>query len=185
SFIAKTEDLARRRSNSHSMASHHDHHGHRYLPQDLIFEEILPRLTVKCLLRFKTVCKEWCFIIPSSQFAKSHMRMHILHVTANSSTAAADWRFFVMKFPNDRAYVMIGSPRPRGCRWDEGFRRLKDLIVTKAGNRYIFSTLGSSDGLLFIEACPRNSLLAYSKFYTCNPTLDVSFRLSMPKFVPN
>ncbi|KAL9244737.1 hypothetical protein vseg_018475 [Gypsophila vaccaria] len=43
------------------------------LPQDLIFDEILARLPVKSLVRFKTVCRSWYFTISSPEFAKTHL----------------------------------------------------------------------------------------------------------------
>ncbi|KAK4487388.1 hypothetical protein RD792_005988 [Penstemon davidsonii] len=41
------------------------------LPEDLIIE-ILLRLPVKSLLRFRTVCKQWHVIIKSSSFIRRH-----------------------------------------------------------------------------------------------------------------
>lgn len=42
-----------------------------YLPADVI-QEILLRLPVKSLLRFKCVCKQWCDLIGSQSFAHRH-----------------------------------------------------------------------------------------------------------------
>ncbi|KAL5175193.1 F-box/kelch-repeat protein [Glycine soja] len=44
------------------------------LPQDLI-TEILLRLPVKSLVRFKSVCKSWLFLISDPRFAKSHFEL--------------------------------------------------------------------------------------------------------------
>lgn len=44
------------------------------IPDDLIFEHILPRLPVKSLIQFNSVCKSWYNFISSSQFAKSHLK---------------------------------------------------------------------------------------------------------------
>ncbi|GAB2265412.1 hypothetical protein Dimus_000469 [Dionaea muscipula] len=164
---------------------HEQRHPHALLQDLIFFEEILPRLEVKCLLRLKTVCKEWCSIISSPQFAKSHL---LRATTKSSSTAAADRRYFIFdpddrRRPDGRPYVATGCPRTRGCRWDEGLRKLKGLVVTK-GRLREFSVIGSSNGLIFIGSRPKNSLRAYCKFYICNPTLDVSLGLPMPKFVP-
>ncbi|XP_021742269.1 F-box/kelch-repeat protein At3g23880-like [Chenopodium quinoa] len=40
---------------------------------DLIFVQILPRLPVKSLIRFKSVCKNWYYLISTPKFAKSHL----------------------------------------------------------------------------------------------------------------
>ncbi|KAL2944900.1 hypothetical protein RDABS01_033247 [Bienertia sinuspersici] len=50
----------------------HDNGKHIFLPEDLILE-ILVRLPVKSLIRFKSVCKEWKPIITDPNFAKSQL----------------------------------------------------------------------------------------------------------------
>lgn len=42
-----------------------------YLPEESVLQ-ILLRLPVRCLLRLKSVCKSWFFLISEPQFAKSH-----------------------------------------------------------------------------------------------------------------
>ncbi|XP_074284082.1 F-box/kelch-repeat protein At3g23880-like [Silene latifolia] len=44
-----------------------------YLPDDLINQEILTRLPVKSISRFKLVSKQWYFTLSSSKFAKDHL----------------------------------------------------------------------------------------------------------------
>lgn len=39
-----------------------------------IVEDILLRLPVKSLIRFKSVCKTWCFAISNPHFARAHLR---------------------------------------------------------------------------------------------------------------
>ncbi|XP_057455602.1 F-box/kelch-repeat protein At3g06240-like [Lotus japonicus] len=46
------------------------------LPHDLIIE-ILLRLPVRSLLRFKCVCKSWFFLISDTEFAKSHFDLDV------------------------------------------------------------------------------------------------------------
>ncbi|XP_074273124.1 F-box/kelch-repeat protein At3g23880-like [Silene latifolia] len=43
------------------------------LPDHLIFNNILPRLPVKPLIRFKSVCKNWRSTISTPEFSKSHL----------------------------------------------------------------------------------------------------------------
>ncbi|XP_021736586.1 putative F-box/kelch-repeat protein At1g12870 [Chenopodium quinoa] len=45
------------------------------LPDDLIFEHILPRLPVKPLTRFKSVSKSWLSTISNPKFAKTHLKL--------------------------------------------------------------------------------------------------------------
>ncbi|KNA15761.1 hypothetical protein SOVF_095260 [Spinacia oleracea] len=42
-----------------------------------VMEEILPRLQVKSLIRFKSVCKDWLFTISKGSFAKSQIKLCI------------------------------------------------------------------------------------------------------------
>ncbi|XP_074281086.1 F-box/kelch-repeat protein At3g23880-like [Silene latifolia] len=44
-----------------------------YLSDDLIVEEILTRLPVKSIIRFKSVSKQWYFTLSSSDFANAHL----------------------------------------------------------------------------------------------------------------
>ncbi|KAM7522456.1 hypothetical protein LguiA_012358 [Lonicera macranthoides] len=43
-----------------------------YLPEDLLIDEILPRMPVKSLLQFKCVCKKWYNLIESPNFIRTH-----------------------------------------------------------------------------------------------------------------
>ncbi|KAK1355540.1 F-box domain-containing protein [Heracleum sosnowskyi] len=47
------------------------------LPYELIYDEILCRLPVKYLLRYRCVSKEWCSIIDSKAFVKKHLKKAI------------------------------------------------------------------------------------------------------------
>ncbi|KNA12883.1 hypothetical protein SOVF_121230 [Spinacia oleracea] len=44
------------------------------IPDDLIFEHILPRFPVKSLIGFKSVCKTWYNLISTIEFAKSQLQ---------------------------------------------------------------------------------------------------------------
>lgn len=54
------------------MASHDQQH--RHLPDDLLVD-ILTRLPVESLLRFKCVCKKWYALIRNPSFASAHLRI--------------------------------------------------------------------------------------------------------------
>ncbi|CAM0948847.1 unnamed protein product [Alopecurus aequalis] len=58
------------------------------IPEELIINEILPRLPVKSLLRFRSVCKAWHSTISSRYFIESHRRykqskVHVVHCSNN------------------------------------------------------------------------------------------------------
>jgi hypothetical protein len=50
----------------------------QYLPHELIIQ-ILLRLPVKSLLRFKCVCKLWLTLISDAHFANSHFQITATH----------------------------------------------------------------------------------------------------------
>ena len=56
----------------------------RHIPEELIADEILPRLPVKSLLRFRYVCKAWHSTISNRDFIKLHRhhsqsKFHVVH----------------------------------------------------------------------------------------------------------
>ncbi|XP_020152089.1 putative F-box protein At3g21120 [Aegilops tauschii subsp. strangulata] len=55
-----------------------------YLPDELV-SEILPRLPVESLLRFRSVCKTWRDIIDDDSFLRDHLRLQ------TSSLLVAPW----------------------------------------------------------------------------------------------
>ncbi|XP_074280908.1 F-box/kelch-repeat protein At3g23880-like [Silene latifolia] len=58
-----------------------------YLFDDLIFQEILTRLPIKSILRFKSVSKQWYSSLCSSDFANAHlMRSPFAHPSAPVNT---------------------------------------------------------------------------------------------------
>ncbi|KAL2926820.1 F-box protein CPR1 [Bienertia sinuspersici] len=47
------------------------------IPDDIIFHEILPRVPVKSLIRFKSVCKDWRDRISTPVFVKTHLQLSL------------------------------------------------------------------------------------------------------------
>ncbi|CAA0826882.1 Unknown protein [Striga hermonthica] len=69
------------------------------IPEEII-TEILLRLPVKSLLRFKSVCKPWLLLISSSKFAKAHLKTS---TAQNSGVSARENLIFGLITDNDRS----------------------------------------------------------------------------------
>ncbi|XP_054786085.1 F-box/kelch-repeat protein At3g06240-like [Prosopis cineraria] len=86
----------------------------KFLPEEVI-GEILLRLPVKSLLRFRCVSKSWHSLISSPLFAELHFqrspgRTHRILVTADSQFQSID---FNAPFHDDSAVVHLNFPRRR------------------------------------------------------------------------
>ncbi|KAG5076966.1 hypothetical protein JHK82_055661 [Glycine max] len=108
------------------------------LPFDLIVE-ILLRLSVRSLLRFKCVSKSWCALISDPEFAKSHIDMaaapthRFLFTSSNASELNAidveaeeplcdDSANVVFKVPPSSTFKYYKhSPMERSCEYLSGF----------------------------------------------------------------
>ncbi|KAL9263392.1 hypothetical protein AKJ16_DCAP19385 [Drosera capensis] len=55
----------------------HQHDAFVYLPPEILFFNILARLPVKSLLRFRCVCKAWLDTIESPDFAVAEIQMRL------------------------------------------------------------------------------------------------------------
>ncbi|XP_057990643.1 F-box/kelch-repeat protein At3g23880-like [Hevea brasiliensis] len=80
------------------------------IPQDLIME-ILPKLPVKSLLRFKSVCKSWKSIITDPQFARLHSGPARLLIKCNGvEYHSVDCEALVDNCGYDKAIVKLQFP---------------------------------------------------------------------------
>ncbi|KAK9672934.1 hypothetical protein RND81_12G135600 [Saponaria officinalis] len=112
------------------------------LPVHLIIENILPRLPVKSLLRFKSVCKNWHSTISSPEFANSHLAF---------SGCRHQFLLLVIK-----DYALVEGPNYRIFRRSLGYDdRHSELTI-----------IGSSNGLVGFRAFV---LDVFTKFFVLNP----------------
>ncbi|XP_075495187.1 F-box protein CPR1-like [Primulina tabacum] len=75
------------------------------LPLDLI-EDILRRLPVKSLKRFRSVAKSWCFLIDSEKFVKSHLRQSLISNSNNHLILGGLNLYSIDLGPLDKARVI-------------------------------------------------------------------------------
>ncbi|KAL6563134.1 hypothetical protein OROHE_005721 [Orobanche hederae] len=64
------------------------------LPQEILEEEILSRLAVKSLLRFRCVSKSWRSLIESDRFIKNHYRKSTMNTSLAHHRVIFNWRRF-------------------------------------------------------------------------------------------
>ncbi|KAF8660273.1 hypothetical protein HU200_057840 [Digitaria exilis] len=99
------------------------------IPDDVLLFQILVRLPVKSLVRFKSVCKAWCTTIASVHFVRLHLE---LARATNSSSMVVIPRKYMMKptksacefvhffsyqpavQSNVAKHIMKSTPRPNG-----------------------------------------------------------------------
>ncbi|TKY75053.1 F-box/kelch-repeat protein [Spatholobus suberectus] len=106
------------------------------LPNELV-EEILLRLPVRSLLRFKCVCKSWLSLISDPQFAKSHFDL-----------AAAPTRRLVLRFSDDSEANSVDIEAPLH---DYSAEVVFNIPNLKYGCRV--DVVGSCRGFLLLVNC--------------------------------
>ncbi|CAA7031991.1 unnamed protein product [Microthlaspi erraticum] len=130
--------------------------------QEAIWVEILARLPLRSIARFKSVCKNWKSVIESSYFRRLFISLH-----RNSSSS---WS------------LMFESSLPHPITEAIGFHGCKKWDLPKPPSSYImplqrypnlpaskFRYVASSNGLVLIEAIPDHSA---NKSFVGNPVLQ-------------
>ncbi|KAK9949273.1 hypothetical protein M0R45_004806 [Rubus argutus] len=133
-----------------------------HLPEDIIVQ-ILYRLPVKPLVRFKCVSKQWSSIVSDPQFAKSQFKFaserktlsHKLLVSTSSQLESLDLQ--TPSFGDD------SSLRKLTCPFKEPGRAIK--------------IVGSCNGMVFVVARD-----FHNTFYIWNPSTGLLFKLPNPGF---
>ncbi|XP_021736517.1 putative F-box protein At3g52320 [Chenopodium quinoa] len=125
------------------------------LPKHLILQEILPRLPVKSLIRFKSVSKSWLSTIISPKFTKTHLKISsfrphfLVHATLHRAS-------------DDEIYLL---------QYDHMNCNVRNFIELEFANGYdlpieVNYIVGSCNGLVCLLG---NEHRSREVFYVCNP----------------
>jgi tRNA U38,U39,U40 pseudouridine synthase TruA len=132
-----------------------------HLPEDIIVQ-ILYRLPVKPLIRFRCVSKRWSSIVSDPQFAKSQFKFaserktfsHRLLLSTSSQLESLDLQ--TLSFEDD------ASVRKLACPFKQPGRAV--------------NILGSCNGMVFV------ALDLHDSFYIWNPSTGLFLKLGLHRF---
>ncbi|KAF8762776.1 hypothetical protein HU200_009083 [Digitaria exilis] len=82
------------------------------IPDDVLLFQILVRLPVKSLVRFKSVCKAWCTTIASAHFVRLHLELS--RATNSSSMVVVPRNYQPAVQSKVAKQIMRSMPRPNG-----------------------------------------------------------------------
>ncbi|KAL3506324.1 hypothetical protein ACH5RR_031706 [Cinchona calisaya] len=136
------------------------------LPHDVIVEVLL-RLPVKSLLKFKCVSKSWCSLISSKKFAKAHLDI--------SSNATATYTSHRLLFSTGYHSELKWSPLQSALYYNAPHIEASDIECPV--NYSDMLLIGSSNGLVCI-------IIHQKYIYLWNPSIRKSKKLPHPGFNP-
>ncbi|KAK6121606.1 hypothetical protein DH2020_044648 [Rehmannia glutinosa] len=90
------------------------------LPTEIL-EEILSRLRVKDLIRFKSVCKTWCQVISSQHLIQQHLNKSVFRAIHYERWVFGPCKSFITpkeKLPRDNLMEFVGSCDGLVCRYN-------------------------------------------------------------------
>ncbi|KAK9672451.1 hypothetical protein RND81_12G101700 [Saponaria officinalis] len=131
------------------------------LPEELIFSEILTRLPVNSLIKFKSVSKPWNSLISTPQFVKSYLKQAFSNqfVPSNCVFIRSPYHFYILNYGAYDRY-------PDDRRGEKGLISVKNLSYYDNGvNTFL---IGSSNGLVCFGRGAANSGFNYY-FRVYNP----------------
>ncbi|KAK9681729.1 hypothetical protein RND81_10G023700 [Saponaria officinalis] len=129
------------------------------IPEEIIHYDILTRVLVKSLLRFKSVCKYWYTLINSSTFINIHQKYS---VESRSHDYYSEFLIISNEFGSNTCELMYID--------DHNSTSLRNFKIEDVNNFTYFSTVGSCNGFICLKLSDY-----YSGFKLCNP-LTKEFR---------
>ncbi|KAK9109255.1 hypothetical protein Sjap_017315 [Stephania japonica] len=129
-----------------------------YLAEDIIFQEILPRLPLKSIIRFNLVCKRWFNVLTHDpRFPVQHSKNH------NRSNDIISSGFFCAR---SELFISGDEDQCYEFRWS----RYQSPFMSSC------KVLGSSNGLLY------GTRYGYREIFICNPiTKHIIHNIPYPK----
>ncbi|KAK6120761.1 hypothetical protein DH2020_045489 [Rehmannia glutinosa] len=105
------------------------------LPTEIL-EEILSRLRVKDLIRFKSVCKTWCQVISSQHLIQQHLNKSVFRAIHYERWVFGPCKSFITpkeKLPRDNLMEFVGSCDGLVCRYNrtQGIIHLSNPAIRK------------------------------------------------------
>ncbi|KAK9016771.1 hypothetical protein V6N11_079265 [Hibiscus sabdariffa] len=132
-----------------------------YIPVEVIVE-ILKRLPVKSLVRFRSVCKSWNTLISHSSFISTHLQASLSNYTP----------FLLLSYRRNSKYNFF-------LHYDnDGFDEFKQLQFPAFGCASFSLLLGSCNGLIYLQFWKGD----VSKFLLWNPSIQKCISLPRPRF---
>jgi F-box interacting protein len=131
--------------------------GHVALPDDLLFMEVLVRLPVNRLVRFKRVCRSWRARIEDAAFVRRHRDFSR---AAPPSILVTPWKYSIDELSEDITFYCLRPGQTAG-----GFEARAELLLEKAAcpgsiTKGIHTT--HCDGLVAIATTT-------NRIFVCNP----------------
>uniref|UniRef100_A0A5B7BNK8 F-box domain-containing protein n=1 Tax=Davidia involucrata TaxID=16924 RepID=A0A5B7BNK8_DAVIN len=113
-----------------------------YLPREVLVD-IISRLPVKSLLRFRCVSKSWCSLIESPNFIATHLNQSIINNNNNNNNTHLLIRHFSVNTRKEHYSLRLDTETLDEC------VELKCPFKTRSGN--FFRVVGSCNGLICLS----------------------------------
>lgn len=140
-----------------------------HLPEEIIFI-ILSLLPVKCLLRFRSVCKLWLMITSDPKFVKTHLQLAISnetkkHIVFNKTPTCPPYRPNITTIDyetHDR--LLLNLPFASSCEKAEILGSCNGLLLVGVGEKSHF-LWNPSTSSKYLEISSRTHFLDFERLY--------------------